>query len=431
MNTFKELNIIEPILKAVDSAGYDIPTPIQVEAIPALLDKKDILGSAQTGTGKTAAFAIPILQQIYLSKTADKKRLIEALILTPTRELASQIGDSFTLYAKHLNIRNTVVFGGVSQKRQETALLSGVNILIATPGRLLDLMNQGIISLEYVKYLVLDEADQMLDMGFIKDVQRIISKVPKVRQTMLFSATMPKQIEELSKSILKDPVRIAVVPVTKTLDVIDQKLYHVNKKQKTDLLIHLIKTDKMRSVLVFTRTKHQANRVVKSLTQEKLLAEAIHGDKSQAARERALANFKKGSTHILVATDIAARGIDIEALSFVVNYDLPEVPETYIHRIGRTGRAGLGGQAISFCDILEKKLFSDIEKHTQKKLQVIEDHPYKPDEAMALVQEIVKPLSQIARSKKQFSSKTYDKLHPSRNRKDKKKVQYRRQDSNR
>ncbi len=383
--TFESLGIIERIIKSVVLAGYKEPTPIQVDAIPVLLAKKDLLGSAQTGTGKTAAFAIPILQNLFENRDFTKVRQIEALVLTPTRELATQIAENFTMYSKYLNIKNTTVFGGVSQKRQEEALRKGVDVLIATPGRLQDLMNQGIISLQHVKYLVLDEADQMLDMGFIKDVKNILKEIPNDRQTMLFSATMPKSIELLAKEILKDPVRIAITPVTKTLDLINQTVYHVVKKQKTKLLVHLIQEMNMTSVLVFTRTKQNANRVVKELALENVVAEPIHGNKSQQARERALSNLKSGKTKILVATDIAARGIDIEALDFVFNYDLPQVPETYIHRIGRTGRAGLSGKAIAFCDPAEMKLLQDIEKHIQTKIQVI-SHNFVTQEVKTLEQ---------------------------------------------
>ena len=372
---FNELNIIERIQKALTLSGYTEPTAIQEEAIPLLLAGKDLLGSAQTGTGKTAAFAIPILQQIYETKDHKADRKIQALVLTPTRELALQIYENFRLYAKYLNILSTTIYGGVSQKRQEDALRRGVDVVIATPGRLLDLMNQGVISLKNVKYLVLDEADQMLDMGFIKDVLKIVDKTPKERQTMLFSATMPKQIETLSKQILVNPVRIAVTPVTQTLDAITQTVYIVNKGNKTQLLIDLIQSLNMKSVLVFTRTKHGANKLVKNLMNLNIQSEPIHGSKSQAARERALANFKAGKTKILVATDIAARGIDIEALDYVVNFELPEVPETYIHRIGRTGRAGLTGMALSLVDPVELKLLNQVEKHMNSKIQVV-SHPF-------------------------------------------------------
>lgn len=414
MKTFEQLGIIEQILRATTQAGYLTPTPIQEEAIPLLLAGKDILGSAQTGTGKTAAFAIPILQQIFLRQNKDGKRGIRALVLAPTRELAIQTADNFTIYAKYINIRNVVIYGGVPQKKQEVALAKGTDILVATPGRLLDLINQKIIHLDQVEFLVLDEADQMLDMGFIKDVNKIVSFVRKDRQTMLFSATMPKSIEALSQQILKNPIRIAVTPVTETLDVINQTLYHVVKKQKTNLLIHLIFTKKMDSVLVFSRTKHGANKIVKELLGADINAEAIHGNKSQSAREKALANFKSGRTKVLVATDIAARGIDIEALSYVFNYDLPEVPEIYIHRIGRTGRAGLSGQTIAFCDLEERDLLQAIEKHINTKIAVIVDHPFSFKNIPTEENEAPKQ-EQRPRQNRQ-STKNYSKANPNKQR---------------
>lgn len=404
--TFHELGLIYPILKAIELANYQTPTPIQLQTIPPLLEGLDVLGSAQTGTGKTAAFAIPILQRLSQNKiNGPHQRRIRVLVLTPTRELANQIGDNFTIYSKYLNLKNTVIFGGVSQRKQEDVLYRGVDILIATPGRLLDLIGQGIVSLQHVEYLVLDEADQMLDMGFIKDVQKIIGYVPIKRQTMLFSATMPKAIEVLSQTILNNPIRIAITPVTKTIDAIKQQLYYVDKKSKSALLIHLIKASRMQSVLVFTRTKHGANKVTKDLITSGIKAEAIHGNKSQSARELALSNFKKGKTTVLVATDIAARGLDITALSYVFNYDLPEVAETYIHRIGRTGRAGLSGIAISFCDILEKKYLKDIEKHIQRPIEVILDHPHLATAVSIPNVPISKPLSQVPRNKRNFKPK--------------------------
>ncbi len=404
--TFRDLNIIDPILKSIAIAGYKEPTPIQVEAIPVLLSKKDILGSAQTGTGKTAAFAIPILQNLFLEQKETLRRTTKALILTPTRELASQIYENFTLYAKFVNQRSAVIYGGVSQKKQEEALAKGVDVLIATPGRLLDLMYQGIIKLNEVSYLVLDEADRMLDMGFIKDVNKIIEFIPTQRQTMLFSATMPKEIEMLSKTILKDPIRVSIVPVNQTIDVIEQSIYHVNKTKKTQLLLDLISEYKMKSVLVFMRTKHTANRLVTELTKANVSAEPIHGNKSQSARERALLNFKKGRTTVLVATDIAARGIDIEALSFVVNYDLPETGETYIHRMGRTGRAGLDGKAISLCDPKERSLLNDIEKHIKMEIPVVA-HPY-----AIVLDNTPKSESTKKSSKPQTSNKQFNSLKP-------------------
>ncbi len=368
--TFKSLEIIEPILKALEHEGYIEPSPIQEQAIPVLMQGKDILGSAQTGTGKTAAFAIPILQGLYKKHNRHETRYIKALILAPTRELASQIKDSFVVYGNHLGLKASVIFGGVSQRPQTEALRKGIDILVATPGRLLDLVNQGFIDFTRLEYFVLDEADRMLDMGFVNDVKRILKLIPKNRQTMLFSATMPKEIITLSKSILNDPVRIAVKPVETTLEVIDQSIYYVAKKDKVDMLIYLLKHQSIDSALVFTRTKAWANKVTKALVASGIKAEAIHGNKSQNAREKALRNFKTKQSKVLIATDIAARGIDIDELSHVVNYDLPEVPETYIHRIGRTGRAGFSGVAISFCSPEETPLLKAIEKHIHLSLKV-------------------------------------------------------------
>lgn len=373
---FENLQIIEPILKAIEFEGHTTPTPIQIEAIPSILDNKDLLASAQTGTGKTAAFAIPILQQIYNKNIITPSKAIKALVLTPTRELATQVGEDFKRYSKHLKIRSLVIFGGVPQVKQTQALNRGTTVLIATPGRLMDLMNQGYIKLNEVEYLVLDEADQMLDMGFIHDVRKIVKAIPNDRQSLLFSATMPASIIRLSKELLKDPIRIEVTPTHQTLDVISQKVYHVNKRQKTDLLIKLINENNIDSLLVFTRTKHLANRLVTALGEKGFASEAIHGNKSQSARERALDNFKKGKTKILVATDIAARGIDIDGLSYVINYDLPETPETYLHRIGRTGRAGSSGVAISFCEEDNVKMLQDIEKHIKSKIEEDSEYPF-------------------------------------------------------
>jgi len=375
--TFNELNIIDPILSALKAEGYATPTPIQVESIPVLLSGRDLLGSAQTGTGKTAAFAVPILQDLYKNKNDNKgTRTIKALILAPTRELAAQIGDSFVAYGSNLGLKTAVIFGGVSQNPQTSQLRSGVDILVATPGRLLDLINQRFVNLNHVKYFVLDEADRMLDMGFVIDVNKIITKIPAKRQTMLFSATMPQEIIKLSKTILTNPVRIAVTPVETTVEAIKQAVYFVSKKNKISLLEEILKDKSITSALVFSRTKHGANKIVKMLDQARVKAEAIHGNKSQTARQRALHNFKTKQIRVLVATDIAARGIDIDELSHVFNYDLPEVPETYIHRIGRTGRAGLGGMAISFCSEEEADLLKDIEKHISTKIPVIKNHPY-------------------------------------------------------
>jgi ATP-dependent RNA helicase RhlE len=374
---FENLNIIEPIQRALKTEGYTKATPIQEKAIPSLLKGIDLLGCAQTGTGKTAAFAIPILQGLSSEQRNSKgNRPIKALILAPTRELAIQIGDSFEAYGKNLNLRTLVIFGGVSQNPQTNSLDRGVDILVATPGRLLDLINQKFVRLNNIKYFVLDEADHMLDMGMIQDVRRIIKHIPDVRQTMFFSATMPAEIAKLADDLLKDPVKVEITPVSSTVDIIKQSVYYVNKSNKIHLLIHLLKDKSIISALVFSRTKHGANKIVKALEKAGLQADAIHGNKSQNARQLALNNFKEGKTRILVATDIAARGIDVEELSHVINYDLPEVPETYVHRIGRTGRAGLGGTAISFCDQEEAILLRQIEKLISKSIPVVKDHPF-------------------------------------------------------
>lgn len=375
--SFDKLNLISPIREALKAEGYTIPTPIQEQAIPPLLEGKDLIGCAQTGTGKTAAFAIPILQILSEEQRNLKApQTIKALILTPTRELAVQIGESFTAYGQYLGLKNTVIFGGVPQKSQTYALKKGVDILIATPGRLLDLINQKYISLRHVKFFVLDEADRMLDMGFINDVKRVILHLPKIRQTMLFSATMTPEISKLVNSILIDPVKLAVNPISSTVDIIEQAVYFVEKKDKKLLLIHLLKNKAIASALVFSRTKHGADKIIKYLAKAGIQADAIHGNKSQGARQRALNNFKAKKTRVLVATDIAARGIDVEELSHVINFDLPNIPETYVHRIGRTGRAGFGGVALSFCDADEKPYLKDIQKLIAKSIPVIEDHPY-------------------------------------------------------
>ena len=373
--SFKELNLIEPIERALKAEGYSKPTPIQRKAIPELLKGSDLLACAQTGTGKTAAFAIPILQGISKEDKKQKKE-IKALIVAPTRELAIQISDSFKAYGKHLGLKTLVIYGGVNQNPQTKDLAKGVDILVATPGRLLDLINQKYISLKNIKYFVLDEADLMLDMGMLKDVKKIITYIPKLRQTMFFSATMPTEIGKLANSILNNPIRIDITPVSSTVDIIEQSVYLVDKVNKTKLLIHILRDKKINSSLVFSRTKHGANKIVASLEKAGFKAEAIHGNKSQNARQLALDNFKKRKTQILVATDIAARGIDIEELSYVINFDLPEVPETYVHRIGRTGRAGFAGKSISFCDFQEKPLLKAIEKLTVKTIEEVGDHPY-------------------------------------------------------
>jgi ATP-dependent RNA helicase RhlE len=375
--SFEKLNLIEPIYRALTTEGYTKPTPIQEQAIPILLERGDLLGCAQTGTGKTAAFAIPILQLLHNDELFVKgPQGIKALILTPTRELAIQIGESFAAYGKNLKIKHTVIFGGVSQQSQTNALRSGVDILIATPGRLLDLMNQRFVKLENLKMLVLDEADRMLDMGFIHDVKKIIARVPAKRQTIFFSATMPAEISMLANTILTNPKRVEVTPVASTANTIQQKLYFIDKGNKRKLLRDLLEDKSITTALVFTRTKHGADRVAKDLNQSGIKAEAIHGNKSQNARQRALSNFKAQITRVLVATDIAARGIDIDELSHVINFELPNVPETYVHRIGRTGRAGASGISISFCDEEEKEYLRDIQKLIGKTVPVVADHAY-------------------------------------------------------
>ena len=375
--SFEKLSLIEPILRALKNEGYTTPTPIQEQAIPVLLQRKDLLGCAQTGTGKTAAFAIPILQLLHNDELFVKGPAgIKTLILTPTRELAIQIGESFAAYGKHLRLRHTVVFGGVPQRSQTDALRSGVDILIATPGRLLDLMDQRFVKLQHIKMLVLDEADRMLDMGFIHDVKKIIARVPAQRQTIFFSATMPAEISSLANTILTNPVRVEVTPVSSTANTVKQAVYFVDKKDKRKLLLHLLQDRNIVTALVFARTKHGADRVAKDLVNSGIRAEAIHGNKSQGARQRALTNFKAQTTRVLVATDIAARGIDVEELSHVINFELPNIPETYVHRIGRTGRAGSSGISLSFCDEEEKEYLRDIHKLIKKTIPVVEDQPY-------------------------------------------------------
>lgn len=370
---FRSLNIIEPILKAVEEEGYTTPTPIQAEAIPIILRSTDLLGCAQTGTGKTAAFAIPILQLLASNIIPGRKRKIRSLIVTPTRELAIQIEESFKAYGRHTSLTCTVVFGGVGQKPQTDALRNGVDILVATPGRLLDLMSQGFITLRDVEIFVLDEADRMLDMGFIHDVKKLLTALPKTRQSLFFSATMPPDIVKLANTILHNPIKVSVTPDSSVVEIIQQSLYFVDKGNKSALLLEILKDQKIKTALVFTRTKHGANLVVKTLLKHDISAEAIHGNKAQSARQRALSNFKDQTTRILVATDIAARGIDVDDLQYVINYEIPNIPETYVHRIGRTGRAGAEGTAISFCDAEEKEYLRDIEKLIEKKIPVVEN----------------------------------------------------------
>jgi len=374
---FTDLQLIDPIAKALQEEGYTQPTPIQAKAIPSILQGRDLLGTAQTGTGKTAAFAIPILQN--LTEKNIRNNQIKALILTPTRELAIQIEESFNAYGRHLKLRNLVVFGGVKQGAQEAALKKGVDILVATPGRLLDFISQGIISLKNLEIFVLDEADRMLDMGFVHDVKQIIKLLPQKRQTLFFSATFPEEISKLANSMLTNPVKVEVAPVSATADTIQQKVYFVEKENKLDLLTHILKNDISDSVLVFSRTKHGADKIARKLQSQKISAEAIHGNKSQNQRQNALNNFKSGKTRILVATDIAARGIDIDELKYVVNFELSDVSETYVHRIGRTGRAGADGSSISFVDGLDLLNLKNTEKLIGKKIPVETDHPYHTD----------------------------------------------------
>lgn len=368
--TFKELNIIEPILKALNEKEYVNPTLIQEQAIPLILKNKDILGLAQTGTGKTAAFAIPIIQQLYLTNEHKKRTDIKALILTPTRELAIQIDDCIKDYATYTSVKHTVIYGGVNQSSQVSALKSGVDILTATPGRLLDLMNQGYLNLNTISYFVLDEADRMLDMGFIHDIKRLLPRLPREKQTLFFSATMPSTIASLAKTILRNPVKVEVTPASSVVDAVEQYLYFVEKPDKKNLLIDLLIKENKQSALVFSRTKHGADKIAKILSKAGIGSQSIHGNKSQNARQRALSDFKSNKIRALIATDIAARGIDIDKLDLVINYDLPDVAETYVHRIGRTGRAGNSGTALTFCTKEEKILLNDIQKLTGKKIMI-------------------------------------------------------------
>jgi ATP-dependent RNA helicase RhlE len=376
---FSDLRLAEPLVRAVTAEGYSTATPIQAQAIPHVLSGRDVLGCAQTGTGKTAAFALPILHRLSAApRPAGRRAGVRCLVLSPTRELATQIGDSFRAYGRNLPLRSTVIFGGVGQNPQVQALRNGVDVLVATPGRLVDLMNQGFVDLRSVEVFVLDEADRMLDMGFIHDVRRIVAKVPAQRQTLLFSATMPAEIRKLADTILRSPVTVAVTPVSSTVEKIEQSLYYVEKRNKPVLLAHLVNELPMARALVFTRTKHGADRVVRQLHTRGIRAEAIHGNKSQNARERALSNFKANKIPVLVATDIAARGIDIDDITHVVNYDLTHEPETYVHRIGRTGRAGASGAAISFCDTEERENLSAIQKLIRRTIPVMTNHPQYP-----------------------------------------------------
>jgi ATP-dependent RNA helicase RhlE len=376
--SFNALQIIEPILRALKDQDYTQPTPVQQQSIPIILQQKDVLGCAQTGTGKTAAFAIPLLQLLHEHKSQAKENnhSLKALVLAPTRELAIQVSENFKAYGKYLSLRHTVVFGGVSQHAQVAALSHGVDILVATPGRLLDLLNQGHLSLGQIKYFVLDEADRMLDMGFIHDVKRIISRLPVQRQTLFFSATLSPEIQALSNSLLKEPAKVKVTPPATTVDLIQQSLYYVDKQNKRQLLISLLSDQAIQSALVFTRTKHGADNIAKYLIKAGIRSTSIHGNKSQNARQSALLHFKSGKIKVLVATDIAARGIDIDGMTHVFNYELPNVPETYVHRIGRTGRAGASGTAISLCDQDEKVYLRDIQNLIKKNIEVVEGHAF-------------------------------------------------------
>ncbi len=389
--TFDKLDLIEPILNALKHEGYTQPTPIQETSIPIVLKGQDLLGCAQTGTGKTAAFAIPILQNLSLNKDKERfPRKIKALVVTPTRELAIQIGESFAAYGRFLNLKHTVIFGGVPQGNQVGAVKAGVDILIATPGRLLDLINQGYVKLGDISIFVLDEADRMLDMGFIHDVKKLIKLIPAKRQSLFFSATMPDSIRVLAGTILTNPEEVSVTPEATTAETIQQEMYFVETGDKKDLLIHLLQDKKIETALVFTRTKHGADKVQRLLVKAHIKAEAIHGNKSQNARQNALRNFKDRSTRVLVATDIAARGIDIDDLNLVINYEIPNIPETYVHRIGRTGRAGLDGKAVSFCNEEEIEYLRDIQKLISIEIPVVKDQPYHVDLVMTTKKSKVK-----------------------------------------
>ncbi len=375
--TFENLKLIPSILKALREENYKVPTSIQAKSIPFILNREDVLGSAQTGTGKTAAFAIPIIQHLSNDKReSNGKQKILSLVITPTRELAIQIGESFTTYGKYTNVKNTVIFGGVPQGSQTNILKRGVDVLVATPGRLLDLMDQGYISLRDVKYFVLDEADRMLDMGFINDIKKILAKLPKERQSLFFSATMPKNILNLSQKILTNPQKVAVNPVSSTAETIQQYLYTTNKTSKGDLLLHILKNPELDQVLIFSRTKHGADRIARKLLKKNISSAAIHGDKSQNQRQKALQAFKENSIRVLIATDIAARGIDIDKLRYVINYDIPNQSETYVHRIGRCGRAGEDGVAISIGEPEEIEYIRDIEKLIKQKIEIVSNNPF-------------------------------------------------------
>ncbi len=410
---FKELGIIEPILRALKEENYSSPTTIQERAIPLILKNTDVLGSAQTGTGKTAAFAIPILQHLYNSEQDNRKASsIKALVITPTRELAIQIGESFTTYGRYTGITNTVIFGGVNQHGQTQALRRGVDVLIATPGRLLDLMEQGYIKLNNIEYFVLDEADRMLDMGFINDIRKILNALPSKRQSLFFSATMPNNIIDLSRKILSDPEKISVSPVSSTADTIQQYIYFTNKSDKKELLLHILKDETIDQALLFSKTKHGADRIARILKKKNIGSASIHGDKAQNQRQKALNEFKLGKVRILVATDIAARGIDIDKLKFVINFDIPNIAETYVHRIGRSGRAGEDGTAISLCEPEENDFVKDIEKLINKKIPKASDNPF-PQTDKPMTQEEKKQFEKEKARRKQefFAGRSKNKTH--------------------
>lgn len=410
--SFLQLGLSPAILASLKSEGYTTPTPIQAKAIPILLQRRDLLGVAQTGTGKTAAFALPIIQLLDEDRRLPAgKRLIRTLILTPTRELAIQIGESFTNYGKNIKLYNKVIFGGVGQQAQVDALRHGFDILIATPGRLLDLMNQWYVDLRHIQFFVLDEADRMLDMGFVHDVKKVIAKLPARRQSLFFSATMPAAIVELSKSILTNPAKVEVTPVSSTANTINQVVYFVDKENKKHLLAEVLKDKNIERILVFTRTKHGADKVVKDLMKIGVNAQAIHGNKSQNARQLALSNFKSKTTRVLVATDIAARGIDIDELTHVVNFELPNIPESYVHRIGRTGRAGAKWIAIAFCDAEEKEYLGDIQKLIGKTIPVVDNHPFPLRNHV-----VVKKVQQQRPPRNKFQSSQKPSVSPNKNR---------------
>ena len=401
---FEDLNLHPTLLKAVKDQNYVNPTAIQEQAIPLILKDNDVLGTAQTGTGKTAAFALPILHHLINEKSNNNTTKIRALVVTPTRELAIQIGENFTDYAKYNNIKNTVIFGGVKQGTQTNALANGVDVLVATPGRLLDLMGQGFISLNDIGYFVLDEADRMLDMGFINDIKKLLEKLPKNRQSLFFSATMPNSILTLSSTILRNPKKIAVHQVSTTAETIQQSIYYTNKSDKKDLLFHILKNKDINQILVFSRTKHGADRIVRNLQKNNIDAAAIHGDKSQTQRQRALQSFKDYKVRVLVATDIAARGIDIDKLSYVLNYDIPNEPETYVHRIGRCGRAGEKGVSISICEPEENVYAKDIEKLIKQKIEAVQNHPFPQTEKPMNTQQKKESEKEKNRKKQEFFS---------------------------